>query len=248
MILLLLLLTSLLSTESWVRFHYNRGMIRYLLLIITLCVPFAAQPVEIDVGVADQHGAAIGVENSRLTGKLANIFQCPLDKSGLSFNFRLLPLARLLQELERGEVSLGIPMVKLDNRDRFAVFAKPLVQIRFILYTNRDIKLADDLSTYNFTVLRSSASVDLLKQHNAQIIEVNDWAQALALTRLGRSDGALVPLLVVKTLTADNIIGLRRQEFGSLPLSIYVSGALDNTEELVYQLNAAIEACSEQGL
>jgi len=164
----------------------------------------------------------------------------------LSFNFRLLPLARLLQELERGEISLGLPMTRLESRDRYAVFTRPLLQIRFILFSNREIAVGDDLSTYSFTVLRSSASVDLLQQHKAQVIEVNDWIQGLALTRLGRSDGSLIPLVVVNNIGKENFTGLRRQEFGSLPLSIYVSGALDNTGELVYQLNAAIEACSKQ--
>lgn len=216
------------------------------MIIGVLCLPLDAQSLEIDVGVADQHGAAIGVKNSSLTGLLANTFQCPLDKSGLSFNFRLLPLARLLQELERGEVSLGLPMIRLESRDRYAVFARPLLQIKFILFSNRDIVLSDDLSAYSFTVLRSSASVDLLKQHKAKVIEVNDWTQGLALTRLGRSDGSLIPLVVVKNMEKENFTGLRRQEFGSLPLSIYVSGALDNTRELVYQFNVAIEACSKQ--
>lgn len=83
----------------------------------------------------------------------------------------------------------------------------------------------------------------MVVERNAQFKEVTSWTQALALARLGRFDGAVIPAVVLEKLEAENFAGLNQLHFASIPVSIYVSRQIDNTDELVRRLNTAIRAC-----
>jgi len=221
----------------------TRQTARFLILSFLLGLFCPVHAASVTVGVGDQNREALGLVDGMLVGALAKLYQCPLDRSGLSFDMRLLPQARVLLQLQRGELDLGLPLVRLDHRDEYAVFTAPMMDIPFVLYTSRGIEVTDDLSAYTFTVLRSSASVDLVAQRKAQFAEVSSWTQALELARLGRFDGAVIPEVVLKDLAAENFAGLQRLDFGSLPLSMYVSRKMRNHEDLVQKLNAAVTAC-----
>ena len=93
---------------------------------------------------------------------------------------------------------------------------------------------------YIFLVISLGVSY---QTHSAEFIEVESWTQALALAKLGRYDGAVVPEAVIVGLDAENFEGLTRYNFGSIPASMYVSRQIDNTEALVERLNSAIDAC-----
>ena len=216
---------------------------KYILFVLCIGIFFQANAADVTVGLGDQNRDAIRLENGRLVGSLAKIYQCTLDKSGLSYDISVLPQARVLHLLERGELSLGLPLVEVPSRNEFAQFTHPMLDVPFVLYTRKEINVSDDLSAYTFTVLRASASMDLVVERNAQFKEVTSWTQALALARLGRFDGAVIPVPVLGRLDAENFAGLNQLDFGSIPVSIYVSRQIDNTDELVRRLNAAIDAC-----
>jgi ABC-type amino acid transport substrate-binding protein len=216
---------------------------KYIPFILFIGIFFQANAADVTVGLGDQNRDAIRLENGRLVGSLAKIYQCTLDKSGLSYDISVLPQARVLHLLERGELSLGLPLVEVLSRNEFAQFTHPMLDVPFVLYTRKEINVSDDLSAYTFTVLRSSASMDLVVERNAQFKEVTSWTQALALARLGRFDGAVIPVPVLGRLEAENFAGLNQLDFGSIPVSIYVSRQINNTDELVRRLNAAIDAC-----
>lgn len=156
----------------------------------------------------------------------------------------MLPQARVLLLLERGDIHLGLPLVRLDDRDEFAIFTRKFMDISFALYTRKNFELTDNLSGYNFSVMRASASVDLVAQRGAVYTEVSSWLQALELARLDRFDGAVIPKVVLDGLPAESFGGLRQLDFGSIPLSFYVSRAVDNAEDLARRLNAAIDQCA----
>jgi ABC-type amino acid transport substrate-binding protein len=216
---------------------------KYIAFILCIGIFVQANAADVTIGLGDQNRDALHIKNGRFVGALANIYQCTLDKSGLSYEIRSLPQARVLHLLEQGELSLGLLLVKLQNRDEFAQFTHPMLDAQFVLYTRKAINVTDDLSTYTFTVLRSSASIDLVVERNAQFKEVTSWTQALALARLGRFDGAVIPAIVIEKLEAEHFAGLSQLDFGSIPASIYVSRQIDNTDELVRRLNIAIDAC-----
>lgn len=225
----------------WDDYLKTLGLSIFIYLLMVGCL---IQASDIRVGVGDQNQKALSIDQGRLVGSLASLYQCPMEKSGLAFDLRPLPQARVLLELERGEIQLALPLVRLDHRDKYAIFTSKLMDIAFVLYTTRDIDLSGELSAYNFTVLRASASIDLVAQRKGRFTEVTSWIQALELARLDRFDGAVIPKVVLKGLAAENFVGLRQLNFGSIPLSMYVSKAADNAAELVQQLNAAIDQCA----
>ena len=218
-------------------------MIRLIFLIYSLSISFQALSADVIVGVGDQNQEALGFENGRFVGSLANHYQCVFDNSGLSFDIRLLPQARLLLLLKRGELSMGLPLVKLESRDEFAVFTRLMFDTPFVLYSRKDIKIDHDLSDYTFTLLRDSASIELATKRKAKFKGVTSWTQALELARLGRYDGAIIPAVIIENLGEEYFEGLNKLDFGTLPVSMYVSRQIDNTESLVEKLNAAIDAC-----
>ncbi len=217
--------------------------VKYLFIILSLGVSYQAHAADVIVGIADQHRQALSFKNGRFVGTLAKYYQCPFDESGLSFNFQVMPHQRVLLKLQRGDISLGLPLAKTESRDKFAIFTRSLLDIPFSLYTRRNINLSNDLSAYTFAVVRNTASVDLVAKHKAKFIEVNNWTQALALANLGRYDGAVIPEVVIKGLDIENFEGLTKLNFGSIPTSMYVSRQIDKTEGLAERLNAAIDAC-----
>ena len=218
---------------------------RSTLVLLVVLASITANAAVVTVGVGDQNREALSVKNGRLVGSLAKTYQCALDNSNLNYQLRVLPQARVLHQLERGQLDLGLPLVKLSHRDNFAIFTHPMRDVEFHLYTRNNIEVSDDLSGFTFVVLRASASIDLVVDRNARFKEVTSWTQALSLARLGRFDGAVIPRVVINNLAADNFAGLTKLEFGSIPLSMYVSKNIDDSEELALLMNHAIMACLE---
>ena len=205
------------------------------------------ETADIRGGIGDRSRTAVRVENGELVGSLAALYKCALHKTGLKFDFSPLPQARLLLELRRGELDLGLPLVRRKDRDEYAIFTRTLLNAPFHLYTRESVTKADDLSGYTFAVLRSSASIDLVVKRNAKFMEVDSWSQALELARMGRLDGAVVPEPVISNVHSERFADLRRIDFGSLPTSMYVSKVIANSSGLVQSLNSAILECRLPG-
>ena len=68
----------------------------------------------------------------------------------------------MLYQLERGEIDLGLPLVKVTDRDKYAAFTLPMVDVQFLLYSSNKIVESDDLSGNTFVIRRSAASRDLI--------------------------------------------------------------------------------------
>ena len=212
-------------------------------LALLLALPVVAQARILVIGIGDTNRVALSYDNGSFGGSLATLYQCTLDNSGLDYRVQFFPQVRVLHLLERGEIDLGLPLARLEDRDRYAVFTQPLFVTRFHLFAREDIDLSGDLSAYTFTVLRASASAKLAASRGANYEEVGSWIQALDLARLGRFDGALIPAPIVSDLGEGQLSGLTRIDFGSIPVSIYVSRKTRDLDYVVNQLNAAIGAC-----
>ncbi len=212
-------------------------------LVLGLSSAQAMAGHEITIGLGDTNRVALSYENGQFGGSLARLYQCTLDSAGLGYKVRYYPQVRVLHLLERGELDLGLPLARLPERDQYAVFTHPLFETRFHLFTRKSIDPDSDLSGYTFTVLRASASAKIAASRNANFEEVASWTQALSLAKLGRFDGALIPAPIVADIGDDQLNGLKRIDFGSIPVSIYVSKKANNAEQLVATLNAAIRRC-----
>lgn len=219
------------------------NMAKRLLLVILLGASGSSSAVEILVGIADRNNGAIDVRGGKLVGSLAEYYQCPFDKSGLSFDLRPLPMVRSLYLLEQGQIDIAMPMVRVSERGEYGIFTHKLADIPFLVYTREDIDLSGDISQYRFTGMRASASGDLVAKRNAQFEAVTDWVQALRLAQIGRFDGAVIPATVIPNVDPGLFEGMRKKDFGSIPLSMYVSKKSRHSAMLVERLNSAIEAC-----
>lgn len=218
-------------------------MFRNLLLIIVLVVPGYVMATEIVVGVGDRNGDALGLQDGKFVGSLANFYQCPFDSLDLDFQVSLLPQVRNLYLLEKGEIDIALPLVRVSGRDQYAIFTRKMADIPFLLYTREENDLSGDISAYKFAVLRSSASADLVAMRNAEYEEVTSWIQALRLAKLGRFDGAVIPEPLTRNLDPDLFDGMKSMDFGTIPMSLYVSKKSRHAEILVRRLNQAIEEC-----
>lgn len=212
-------------------------------LLLLFSSPVFSQTLS--VGIATQHSEALRLEVGGLAGSLAVDYQCVFERSDY---YELVPQARLLKMLELGKFDVGIPLVKTDYRDDYAVFTNTIKQIRFHVYSAQEIDLAaKDLSGYTFTVVRSASRGGLGSiADTANFKEVTTWLQALELARIGRYDGAVIPELVLANLAPDKFDGLIKQDFGSVSVSTYVSKARPNYEALVEHLNKNIDICLAQ--
>lgn len=216
---------------------------KYIISILMLSATLYARADTITIGVADGNFEALGVKNGMFVGSLSEIYQCTIDNSGLNYNIRVFPHARILYKLKRGEIDLGLPLVKMSNRDEFAVFASPMLDAPFLLYSSEQLADSGDLSDYTFVIRRSTASKDLIVARNAQYEEVSSWRQALLLAKVKRYDGAVIPAVIARSFDDEDFDGLYESNFGSIPVSIYVSQQIDNTEKLLESLNLAIKGC-----
>lgn len=226
---------------------FSRAMTKLGKLVIAVALSLhSAQLVaghEITIGLGDTNRVALSYENGQFGGSLARLYQCSLDSAGFSYKVNYYPQVRVLHLLERGEIDIGFPLARLAERDRYAVFTHPLFETRFHLFTRKNIDPDSDLSGYTFTVLRASASAKIAASRNAKYEEVASWTQALPLAKLGRFDGALIPAPIVADIGNDQLDGLKRIDFGSIQVSIYVSKKIDHHEDIVARLNTAIKKC-----
>ncbi|MDJ0832078.1 MAG: hypothetical protein QNJ69_01060 [Gammaproteobacteria bacterium] len=214
------------------------------LLIFCIVNPALAATTELKVGIANQHYDSLRLENGKLVGNLAEPYQCVVDDLAYSISYYVLPQIRVLNLLQSGGLEVGIPLVHAPERDEYAMFAQPLLWPPFHLYAKDDIDTSGDLSGYTFTVVRSAArgGKEYLAR-NPNFIEVNEWSHALAMAQFGRADGAVIPAPVIKSLPPKRFEGLKKQDFGAIPLSMYVSKQSANAHEILRDLNASIELC-----
>ena len=219
-------------------------MRKQLIVAILVLLPTLAPATSLRIGMSDTNRVALSFENGGFGGSLAPLYQCAFDNSGFAYEVSFFPQVRVLHLLERGEIDIGLPLAKLPNRDRYAIFTRPLFVTRFHLFTREQIDLDGDLSNYTFVVLRASASARLAASRSASVEEVGSWIQALDLARLGRFDGALIPAPIMADIGGDELDGLRRYDFGSIPVSTYVSRQVENSAAIAARLNRAIETCT----
>ena len=209
-----------------------------LALLFGLANPARAELVT--VGVSDGNAGVLDIVDGRFAGTLANLYQCAFDGVDLEIEFRRYPHARILHNLETGEIDVGLPLVKVSDRDLYAVFPRGLLQVKFLLYSRQKIDPDTDLAGFAFTVRRATASKDLVIDRGGRYEEVSDWEQAVKLAQIGRFDGVVIPELIANGIPAENYEGMRRALFGSVPLALYVSKQSPRRDDLVARFDRAI--------
>ena len=215
---------------------------RWLLLLVLVVVgPLHAGAVR--VGVSDGNADVLNLRDGRFVGMLAQRYQCVFDAVDDEFEFRRYPHARVLHSLESGEIDIGLPLVKVAERDRYAAFPRGILDVEFVLYSYREIGLDDDLSDFTFAVRRATASKDLVAARGGRYREVSSWEQAVRLAQARRFDGVVLPAIVAGGIPAERYDGLHRSLFGTIPLALYISRRSARQDELFERFDRAIADC-----
>ncbi len=211
------------------------------LFLVLICTNSFAQNIK--VAVIEYAYKAIGFSDGKLTGDLADKFQCILDKLPYTLEFQILPYARLLKSVKEGTIDMGLPLIKSNARDEIALFTLPVVYVPFELYSQKPINDKAKLHQLRVVFARSSAVVNIAKKYNMQPYEVNDWQQAVKMVQYGRQDAVLIPAAIASSFDSKFFAGLNSQVIDTFPAAIYVSKQSQNKDELVKEINLATKSC-----
>ncbi len=149
------------------------------------------------VGVFADIEREISVENGRLVGRFAPYYRCVFSRVDGEFKFVNMPLAQILRQLEKGGISIGLPLIQTVERDQYADFGGPLFQLEYVYLMVQDLPPLESMTGLRFGFVRKFAGLDLLKGDSPNVIHVSDWAQAVEMLRLGRVDVVVLPWIML---------------------------------------------------
>jgi polar amino acid transport system substrate-binding protein len=192
-----------------------------------------------------------GIERADKTvsGSNHDIGELIAAKAGLTFSYRLEPLARLISDLKAGKLDLMI-MIPADEMKTFAV--ADIMPTKTVILPKPGSALAqyDDLKGKTFASLRGgnydprfSADQDIKKY------EVDSYDLGLRMTKAGRVDGMIGPDFGLYYQAM--VEGMKRDDFGP-PLvlntrTLTLLGSKSIAPELAAALKAAVEDLRRSG-
>jgi ABC-type amino acid transport substrate-binding protein len=207
----------------------------------------AAEPLSFGVLAAPPYG--LERANKTVSGFSHDIAELIAAKVGLTFNYRLEPLARLVSDIKVGRLDLMI-MIARDEVRQFAL--AEIMPNDTVVMTKAGSSIARyaDLEGKMIAVLRGAvndqrfASDDGIKKY-----EVDSYAIGLRMTKGGRVDGMIGPDFGLDYQIV--IEGMKRNEFGT-PLilntrMLSLLGSKSISPELAAKLKAAVEELRESG-
>jgi ABC-type amino acid transport substrate-binding protein len=225
----------------------------YLIVAIGLVVRLshpaaAAEPLSFGVLAAPPYG--LEHADKTVSGSNHDIGELIAAKVGLTFDYRLEPLARLLNDIKVGKLDLMIMIPSEEIKQQFGV--AEIMPSNTVVLTQAGSAIAQfaDLKGKTVAVLRGAnydqrfASDDDIKKY-----EVDSYAIGLRMTKGGRVDGMIGPDfgLYYQIL----LEGMKRAEFGT-PLTLNTRtlcllGSNSITPELAAKLKVAVEELRSSG-
>jgi ABC-type amino acid transport substrate-binding protein len=171
-------------------------------------------------------------------------------KVGVTFDYRMEPLARLISDLKAGKIDLLMMIPGDEMKQQFAL--GEIMPSKAVILTKPGSSIAQyaDLKGKTFAVLRGAfydqrfASDDDIKKY-----EVDSYTIGLRMTKGGRVDGMIGPDFgLYYQIMLD---GMKRDEFGT-PLvlstrSLCLLGSKSLTPEFTATLKAAVEELRSSG-
>lgn len=214
-----------------------------MLLLVSLCLKSGlVSSSEFRVAVSEHASDIIRVEDGRLAGLAAPLYECVFEHAGLDFTFVELPLARVLFHLENGEVAAAIPLARSPERDRYGVFPGTLVDVRYLFLSFHELPPLDTATDLRYVLPRGHLGKQFLNNLALVGIEVNTWQQVFTMLRLGRADFTIVPQSILGQLRKEIDSPLFTQVAGFIPASLYVSRAFLDTR-LDQRVTEGIDVC-----
>jgi polar amino acid transport system substrate-binding protein len=229
-----------------------RSRLGYLVAAIFLVVRLsysaaAADPLSFGVLSAPPYG--LERADKTVSGSNHDIAELIAAKVGLTFDYRLEPLARLIGDIKTGNLDLMI-MIPAEELKPFAL--AEIMPSNSVVLTKADSSIAQfaDLKGKTVAVLRGAvydqrfASDDDIKKY-----EVDSYAIGLRMTKGGRVDGMIGPDFGLYYQIM--LEGMKRDEFAA-PLilnnrMLTLLGSKSITPELAAKLKAAVEELRSSG-
>ncbi|MFD2166377.1 transporter substrate-binding domain-containing protein [Thalassotalea euphylliae] len=161
-----------------------------------LCLYFSHQvrAEDVIVGVNRSTSNQFYYEDGKLRGLVGEKMQCVLERSGLSFQFTVQSITRLLKSLETGSVDIGAGLARTEGRDNFADYTESIVFVSYVFaYSDPDFDDEEALVGREVAVMRDSNMVDMVKELNAIPRQVDSYDQILRMIVAKRVVGAVIP-------------------------------------------------------
>jgi ABC-type amino acid transport substrate-binding protein len=207
----------------------------------------AAEPLSFGVLAAPPYG--LERADKTVSGFNRDVAELIAAKVGLAFDYRLEPLARLVNDIKVGRLDLMI-MIARDELKQFAL--AEIMPNDSVVLTKAGSSIAQyaDLKGRTVAVLRSAvydqrfASDDDIKKY-----EVDSYAIGLRMTKGGRVDGMIGPGFALYYQIV--LEGMKRGDFGT-PLvlntrMLSLFGSKSIPPELAAKLKAAVEELRSNG-
>ena len=184
-----------------------------------------------------------------MSGSNHDIAELIAAKVGLTFNYRLEPLARLMSDMKLGKLDLMI-MIPGDEMKPYALAEIMPNNTVVLSKANGSLAQYADLKGKTVAVLRGAiydqrfAADDEIKKY-----EVDSYVLGLRMTKAGRVDGMIGPDFGLYNQVM--LDGMKRDEFGP-PLvlntrMLTLLGSKSITPELAATLKAAVEELRRSG-
>jgi ABC-type amino acid transport substrate-binding protein len=218
-------------------------------LVVRLTHPaVAAEPLSFGVLAAPPYG--LERADKTVSGSNHDIAELIAAKVGLTFDYRLEPLARLINDIKVGKLDLMIMIPNDETKQQFGV--AEIMPSNTVVLTKAGSSIAQyaDLKGKTIAVLRGAsydqrfASDDDIKKY-----EVDSYAIGLRMTKGDRIDGMIGPDFGLYYQIV--LEGMKRGEFGT-PLilntrMLYLLGSQSMPPELAAKLKAAVEELRGSG-
>jgi ABC-type amino acid transport substrate-binding protein len=207
----------------------------------------AAEPLSFGILAAPPYG--IEGQDKTVSGSNHDIAELIAAKTGLSFSYRLEPLARLISDLKAGKLDLMI-MIPGDEMKPFAV--AEIMPTNTVVLPKPGSVLAQyaDLKGKTIATLRGgNYDPRLAGDEDVKRYEVDSYLLGLRMAKSGRVDGMIGPDFGLYYQV--KIEGMTRDEFGS-PLvlntrTLTLLGSKSIPPELAATLKAAVEELRRSG-
>ena len=197
----------------------------------------------IKVAIVGQTTHALNYSDGKFLGVVAKNYQCVFEQLPYTIEYQVLPYARLLKWLKKGEVDIGLPLFQSALRDEIAHFTLPVVNIPVEIYSQKPIDDKTKLDQLSVVLARSSAMKEVAYQYNMKPFEVNNWLQAIKMVKYGRHDAMLIPAVLADGFDPKLLKGLFSKLITTTETAMYISKQTKNKDEVLTQLNLAIKNC-----
>jgi ABC-type amino acid transport substrate-binding protein len=208
----------------------------------------AAEPLSFGVLAAPPYG--LERADKTVSGSNHDIAELIAAKVGLTFDYRLEPLARLINDIRAGGLDLMIMIPNDETKQQFGLAEVMPSNTLVLTKAGSSIAQYADLKGKTVAVLRGAiydqrfASDDDIKKY-----EVDSYAIGLRMTKGGRVDGMIGPDFGLYYQVG--IEGMKRDDFGP-PLvlntrMLCLLGSKSIAPELAAKLKAAVEQLRGSG-